>query len=159
MKIFKTFATTPRPHKGIPVRQSGLIAPKAVCSRIILRSEDVPDGSLVEVMSMLQVGHEYPPMVMIAGYLQAGPSGIAEPKVADRYIISRPHGTNFNQAIHHQPTYHFGHFLVTEENRSEWFHPSGFCVVQQVAYSASTAAPKKGWTLAVEYVQLEVKVS
>lgn len=151
--------TTPNPHTGVPVRQSSTISPRAVCSRVILQAEDVPDGSLVEVTSMLQVGHEYPPMIMIGGYLQAAPSGAAWPNPPVDNFISRPHGTNFNLAVHHQPTYHHGCFWVTADNRSKWFSETGFCVVQQVAYAASTAAPVSGWVLDVEYVQLDVKVT
>jgi hypothetical protein len=138
------------------VRQSSTTAPRTVCSEFVLTSDQVPNGSLVEVTSMFQVATTYTPMVMIGGYLQAVPSGAAPLPLQ---MISRPHGTNFNSTIHHQPMFHFGSFWVTEQNRANWFSPDGFCAVQQVGYSASTVAPATGWVLKLEYVQLDVKVT
>jgi hypothetical protein len=147
VQTYTTMTPSPSPHPGLKITTASGTAPKTTCSKITLSSSDIPNGTLVEVRSLLQVGHKYPSMIMIGGYLQAGTA-----------TISRPHGTNLDGKMHHMPTDHFGSFTVTEANRSKWFDSDGNLTIRQIGYAASTAA-QSGWVMKVEYVQLEVKVT
>jgi hypothetical protein len=146
-QTYTTMTPSPNPHPGLKITTASGTAPKTVCSKISLSGSVIPNGTLVEVRSLLQVGHKYPPMIMIGGYLQAGTT-----------TISRSHAANFDGRMHHQPTGHFGSFTVTDANRSKWFDSDGTLTIRQIGYAASTAA-QSGWVMKVEYVQLEVKVT
>lgn len=153
VQVYSVKVPAPSPHPGIPVTNQSGTAPRTVCAVVVLDSDQVPNGSLVEVWSMMQVGHNYTPYYMIAGFLRVGSTQ-----------ISRAHGTNLNRAIHHKPLYHFGDVVVTEANRAKLFDAAGALRVEQIGYAAGPLwsggiEPPKGAALRVEAVQLKVRVT